>query len=293
MLPLKDIRRLAALGRAAYHRRAAENDPSREVFAPRRDVYPILESLVEPLREALPQSEYGHAVPGRSIITHAARHVGMQLVLTADVVDYFGCVTRPVVRRLFAGTHLPVEMVDVVAPVWCRGLPQGSPLSAVVAEAAGCFVDEVATRAAGLATQLVSTYSRYVDDVAWSFDTAPECVDLFGTSFLSAIAVALLANGFPIGKFRVMPFWRRQEVTGLLVNGERVRAPREMWGRLRAMAHELEMTSCVLDEEARAELQMRVDGMLAFLRQIDPEKVARLEEKEFTKKLERDLGEGR
>ncbi len=134
-------------------------------------------------------------------------------------------------------------------------------------------------RLSGLARLFGFRYTRYADDLTFSWRPSPDAPE--GThpkapvgSFLKGVGQILRAEGFAMhpAKTEVLRRGSRQEVTGLVINEAPVgvaeaRVPRDVRRRLKAAIHNREAGK-VREGESLAQLQ----GMAAFLYMTDPVK---------------------
>ncbi|MFF9552660.1 reverse transcriptase domain-containing protein [Methylobacterium fujisawaense] len=194
-------------------------------------------------------------VPGRSIVTNAAAHVGRDVVVNLDLKDFFPSLDYRRIKGKFRGLGY-AEPVATVLALLCtepdvdaveidgarlyaargpRRLPQGAPTSPALTNLVCTRLD---ARLSGLAASLGFTYTRYADDLTFSASGA--AAGKVG-ALLKYIHAIVAGEGFTVhpDKTRVMRRGRHQEVTGLTVN-ERVGVPRETLRRFRALLHGLD-----------------------------------------------------
>ncbi|MGT2488298.1 reverse transcriptase domain-containing protein [Methylobacterium oryzae CBMB20] len=194
-------------------------------------------------------------VPGRSIVTNAAAHVGRDVVVNLDLKDFFPSLDYRRIKGKFRGLGY-AEPVATVLALLCtepdvdaveidgarlyaargpRRLPQGAPTSPALTNLVCTRLD---ARLSGLAGSLGFTYTRYADDLTFSASGA--AAGKVG-ALLKHVHAIVAGEGFTVhpDKTRVMRRGRHQEVTGLTVN-ERVGVPRETLRRFRALLHGLE-----------------------------------------------------
>ena len=218
-------------------------------------------------------------VPGRSILTNAAEHVGRRWVVTADIRDFFPSITAPRIDRCLAELELDDEdRCAVVQLVTRRGrLPQGAPTSPPLANLVAGSLD---LRLAGLAESRGWTYTRYADDMTFSAgsttsaDSLDSSRDLLPPQELLWVIERIVADEhfrLATDKTHVMSHHQRQMVTGLVVN-KQVSLPKPRRRILRAMLHRLETSG----PDALDLHQLQVaQGHLALARLIDPDGYAR------------------
>lgn len=237
---------------------------ARLISAPKPDLKRAQTWIARSITERLPVHGAAHGfLAGRSTVTNATVHSGADVVIKLDLRDFYPSVTLPRVKGVFrkAGygeqvatvlallcTEPPREEIDIdgvtyhvaVAP---RSLPQGAPTSPSITNTLALRLD---ARLAGLARKLGVRYTRYADDLTFSWHGGPN-----GPVGKLVDAVRRIADdeGFAVHekKTRVMRAGRRQKVTGLVVNragkdsaAPAARVPRTLVRQLRAAIHNRE-----------------------------------------------------
>jgi hypothetical protein len=146
-----------------------------------------------------------------------------------------------------------------------RSLPQGAPTSPSITNALCLRLD---CRLSGLARKLGCRYTRYADDLtfSWHGGARPQIGAL-----LRGTGTIVRAEGFEIHarKTRVMRAGARQKVTGLVVNAAAdrppARVPRATQRALRAAIRNRE-----LGRPGKGETLEQLQGMAAFVMMTDP-----------------------
>ena len=174
---------------------------------------------------------------GRSIVTNALPHVGKAIVLRMDLKDFFGTTSARRVRDYFRRIGWDRETGELLTRLCTHkaGLPQGAPTSPRLSNLVNHRLD---ARLAGLARRFGAAYTRYADDLTFSFakdDTAAVRAVIRTTETIVRSAGYVLHKR---RKLRVSRAYRRQPVTGLVVN-EAANLPRERRRWLRAVEHRL------------------------------------------------------
>jgi hypothetical protein len=228
------------------------NGTERLILAPKRELKALQRQLNELLVHRLPVSEHAHGfVHKRSIATHAALHVGKQVVVKLDIKDFFPAIHVGRVRGLLIalGYGYPVAATlaalmteadrqpvkvgtDIFyAPIGPRHTVQGAPTSPGVANCIALTLDR---RLAGLARRYAFTYSRYADDLTFSGNDKSKVRRL-----LKAVGHIVQSEGFALNpaKTRVMTQRGAQRITGVTVNRE-LGLPRRERRKLRAELHQ-------------------------------------------------------
>ena len=274
----------------------------RTIFAPKRELKAAQRWMLRQVAERLPVHNAAHGfVAERSIVTNAAAHAGADVIVKLDIRDFFPTVTWRRVKGLLRkgglsesvatllsllATESPREVVQfrgktLHVATGPRALPQGAPTSPALTNALCMRLDR---RLSGLARTLGFTYTRYADDLAFSWrPVAPEAaaaaVAAGGRApvgaLLRGVGQILPAEGFRIhpDKTRVLRRGDRQKITGLVVNpppaGKNIpaaRVPRDVVRKLRAAIHNLEKGK----PGKPGETLQHLSGMAAFVHMTDP-----------------------
>lgn len=270
----------------------------RTITSPKKDLKAAQRWVLSNVVERLPVHGAAHGfIAGRSILSNALAHKGADVVVKMDIKDFFPSVTWNRVKGLLRKGGLPEGTATVLALMSTeaprevmqfrgktlyvakgpRALPQGAPTSPGITNALCLRLDK---RLAALARRLGFTYTRYADDLTFSWRKAsqPKARRAQGAPvavLCARVEEILKAEGFTVhpAKTRVARKGNRQRVTGLVVNeapegtpGARV--PRDVVRQLRAAIHNREQGKPGKDGESLAQLK----GMAAFIHMTDPVK---------------------
>lgn len=174
---------------------------------------------------------------GRSIVTNAEQHVGKAVVVRLDIRDFFPSTRSARVKAFFLriGWNRQAAALLTSWCTWKGGLPQGAPTSPRLANLVNRRLD---ARLANLAARMGADYTRYADDLtfSWVEEGRAEVSRL-----LVFVKMIVEEEGYVIHtrrKLRIMRRHDRQLVTGLVVN-ERVALPRATRRWLRAVDHRM------------------------------------------------------
>jgi len=169
-----------------------------------------------------------------NIISNASIHTGKRFVLNIDLQDFFHAISAGRVRNIFMAppfsfNHQLSSLLAILTTYYNK-LPMGAPTSPVLSNLACLDMDKQMEE---LALQMSWNYSRYADDLTYSWDKP------FRKENIHKIKDIIEGNGFSINrdKFRIQPNTTRQTVTGLTVN-EKVNLNRKYYRRLRAILHD-------------------------------------------------------
>ena len=273
----------------------------RKICAPKKQLKWVQKQILKHiLSKVLPHPAAHGFVSGRSTVSNATPHVGAEIVVKFDLKDFFPTMHYFRVMGLFASIGYPVgncmfgteDDSNQIAPVLARlccytpnpklwgsaTLPQGAPTSPAISNLVCRRLD---ARLAGLAEANKGTYTRYADDLTFSFASA-ERVKL--GRFRWWVDQVCQQEGFTVNqkKFRVIRDSQRQVVTGLVVN-DAVRVPRELRRELRAIVHNCEKLGIESQAIRHPDFKGNVGafsqylrGIAAYLNMVQPEHGAAL-----------------
>lgn len=248
----------------------------RLIESPKPELKRAQRRLLAGLLDLVPVHEACHGfVRGRGVRSHAQAHAGQALVLRFDLQDFFPSARAAQVRSIWRTLGFPREVAEVLTRLcttracaadlrplreagrldWtaakryaARHLPQGAPTSPMLANLCAFDLD---LRLDGLAQAFGGQYSRYADDLAFSF---PQPLGGRQSAFHAWVAAIAQDEGWSLhpAKNRCMPAGTQQRVTGLVVN-EKPQPARVDFDRLKAVLHQ-----CTLhgpDSQNRAQVE--------------------------------------
>jgi RNA-directed DNA polymerase len=173
----------------------------------------------------------------RSIASNAAPHVGQQVLVKMDIVEFFNRTRGDRIERYFRAIGWNREAAQCLVRLVTHngGLPQGAPTSPRLANLVNIGLDHAITKRA---LRLYGTYTRYADDITISF---PEDWPSRIRGIIYQVRALAKANGYRLhGKPKLGTYRRhqRQQVCGVVVN-DKLNLPRALRRRLRAARHRL------------------------------------------------------
>jgi hypothetical protein len=146
-----------------------------------------------------------------------------------------------------------------------RSLPQGAPTSPSITNALCLRLD---ARLSGLATKLGARYTRYADDLAfsWHGDTPAEI-----GSLMKAVGAIVRAEGFSVHpkKTRVMRSGARQTLTGMVLNTAPEGRPLARVARTRVRELRAAIKNRELGRPGKGESLEQLKGLCAFVMMAD------------------------
>jgi RNA-directed DNA polymerase len=265
----------------------------RTIMAPKRELKVAQRWLLRNVFEKLPVHAAAHGfLAERSIASNARVHAGADVIVKVDVKDFFPTISWRRVKGLLrrAGiaenvatliallvTESPREIVQfrgktLYVAKGARACPQGAPSSPAITNAI-CF--RLDKRLSGLARMMGFVYTRYADDLTFSFavkkrDKRSRVPAPIG-ALLHGVRRILEAEGFRIHekKTTVMRGGNTQRVTGLVVNeapgAPPARVPRDVIRRLRAAIFNRERAKITKPDETLEQIK----GLAAFVYMTD------------------------
>jgi RNA-directed DNA polymerase len=172
---------------------------------------------------------------GHSIVSNAACHVGQAVVVRMDLKTFFDATRADRVEAYFRAIGWNREASGLLARLCTHrgGLPQGAPTSPRLSNLVNTRMD---ARLSGVGRGLGAMYSRYADDLTFSFATdEPRAI----RAVIRATKRIVGDEGYTLHQRRKLRIRRRHQqqcVTGLVVN-DRVGLPRATRRWLRAVRH--------------------------------------------------------
>lgn len=258
----------------------------RLISAPKPDLKAVQRWIAREVTEHLPVHGAAHGfLVGRSIATNARVHAGARVLVKLDIKDFYPTVTWRRVKGLLRRAGLGEQLATLMALLCTesprqevqthgktyyvatgpRSLPQGAPTSPSITNALCLRLD---ARLSGLAAKLGARYTRYADDLAFSWHG--EATAEIG-SLMKAVNAIVRAEGFTVHakKTRVMRSGARQQLTGLVVNTApegrpTARVPRTTVRNLRAAIKNRE-----LGKPGKGETLEHLKGLCAFIMMTD------------------------
>ncbi len=208
----------------------------RQLQEPAKEVKEMQRRILHRLLKRLSAHDAAHGYEaGRSIVTNAQPHTNKDLVVKADLKDFFTRTSAKRIRNYFIFAGWSDEAADLLTKLttWKNGLPQGAPTSPRLANLVNYHMD---ARLQALTAAYGGSYTRYADDLTFSFKHPR---DVKQEGFLNLVSRIVRENGYEMHgkeKLRVMSYKTCQAVTGLVVN-QKVDLPRRVRKWLRAVEH--------------------------------------------------------
>ena len=286
-----------------WYRMVRKNsDGLRLIEAPKSKLKGVQRLVLRAILEKIPVHPFVHGfVPGRSVQSFAAPHVGKACVLRMDLEDFFPSIRAARIQAMFRTVGYPDTIANLLAGVCTNAaprrlwqhlrsevsmlermearelysrphLPQGAPTSPVLANICAYRLD---CRLSGLARALGAEYTRYADDLVFSGGGELDALMRDMPVYVAAITAE---EGFTVNhhKTRLMSQAVRQRIAGIVVN-QRLNIRREDFDRLKAI-----LTNCARHGAASQNRQghpsfaSHLRGRVEWVRSVNSAKGARL-----------------
>jgi RNA-directed DNA polymerase len=257
---------------------------SRQISAPCPSLLWTQRRILKRVLAPLTPHENAHGfIIDRSIVTNAMSHVGARLIVKFDLRDFFPSISERRVVGLFGsmGYHIGTGQFSAddrsrnVAPVLARltciaqtrqgagALPQGAPTSPAISNLLCRRLDE---RLTGLATKFGGFYTRYADDLTFSFRD-----EILVGRLRWWVEQICFREGFTVrqDKFRAIRNSQQQRVTGVIVN-ERLNVSRAQRRRIRAMLHQCRRDGVAVVNQRHPGVASYMKGYAAYVQMVDP-----------------------
>jgi hypothetical protein len=250
----------------------------RLIEAPKATLKEVQCRIFEEILSRIPAHPSAHGfVPGRSIVTNAAEHVGKPIVVRLDLTNFYPTVTLARVAAIFRTigysreasvwmarlctsslpqtAAFPEGSASAIRPYLPAHLPQGACTSPALANLSAFSLD---VRLSGLARSFGGTYTRYADDLTFS---GPAGFRRALPNFLPLVEQVIREERFRSNKTkrRIIRSNCRQMVTGVVVN-DRTNVRRADYDQLKAL-----LTNC-LRHGAQSQNRDGRDNFAAWVR---------------------------
>lgn len=271
-----------------YHRYtiAKRNGGERSIAAPKPLLKNVQKKILELILERVGVSDYAHGfLKNRSVVSGASVHNQQpDLLINMDIESFFPTITYERVRGMFHSFGYSGHLSSILAMLCTdcdrmeieikgekryvktssRRLPQGSPASPMITNIICRTLDQ---KLIELADQYQAQYSRYADDLSFSFQQQPEPDQI--RKFMSRACSVIKAEGFTVNKekTRYLRKNNRQCVTGVVINGAEIGVPKVWVKRMRAAIYNAKKMSG--KQALPNELRNEISGMAAWLKTVN------------------------
>ena len=219
----------------------------RHILAPSPELKAVQRRIVRRLLGRLKSHPAAHGFErGRSIVTHARGHVGNSVVLCLDIRNFFESTSAKRINQYFRRLGWDKDAAGLLERLCTHegALPQGAPTSPRLSNLVNYRLDARLSalvgrqRSVAVPIGALANYSRYADDLTFSFSPANHPL-IKRVLWITRHIVA--DEGYELHfrkKLRIRHSHDQQRVTGLVVNRS-LNLPRTTRRWLRACEHHL------------------------------------------------------
>ena len=281
-----------------YHRYTIpkKKGGERNIAAPKSILKNAQRKILNEILSKIPVSDYAHGfLKGKSVVSGAIAHIEqkaygneIQLLINMDLENFFPTITFERVRGMFKAFGYSGYIASMLAMIctYCermevevrgeikyvktsnRILPQGSPASPMLTNIICVKLDK---RLSGLASTYNCAYTRYADDMSFSF--VDESSDLNLGRFMGLVSKIIGEEGLNINKkkTRFLRQNNRQCITGIVINNEEIGVPRKWIKTLRAAIYNANKLKCN-GEIIPAKTMNEISGMVSWVKSVNAER---------------------
>lgn len=236
----------------------------RSIAAPKKILKDVQRRILDEILNKIVVSDCANGfIKGKSIISGAEIHKNsnVELLINIDLENFFETITFERVRGMFQRFGYSGYVSSLLAMIctYCermemeikgekvyvktseRILPQGSPASPMITN---IICSKLDNRLNGLASKYNFTYSRYADDMSFSFNEGNEVLKFTSESedsinvgkVLGIISKIIKEEGFTVNteKTKFLRKNNRQAITGIVINNGKIGVPKKWVKNLRA-----------------------------------------------------------
>lgn len=260
---------------------------TRHIAAPKIQLKTAQRQILEKILQKVKISDAAHGfIKSKSVLTGAkVHHTSPDLLINIDLENFFPTITFERVRGLYQHLGYSGYIASLLAmictycermPIEIKGetkyiktseriLPQGSPASPMITNIICQRMDK---RIFGLCQKLGVTYTRYADDMSFSYIGKLE--DFSIGSFLNSVQKIIEAEGFHINrqKTNILRKHNRQYITGIVINNDEIGVARKWVKILRASIHNAQKLKNA-GETIPHKTKMEIAGKIAWLKSVN------------------------
>ena len=269
------------LGKKAYEKLSIPTKSKvRTCYSPCNSIRSIQAMLVQVVLRYIDPGDSSRAYePGMQLKTAGEDMLGGDVVVGLDIKDFFHSIKRSMVVKLFVDEGYPLDTSRIMARLCCVAdkytfLPQGGIASAAIANRyAAKYLDPIILDVCrSMSSDAEFKYIRYSDNIYVCLHG-----DFIGYSYLKKIADAMASIGWRTHKFRVMPYYRRQKLLGMVVNNSVVTIQRTDFRKMCSALHNIsksnqvsiirnleELSNLGIDTSSFQKLEMSLKGKVSY-----------------------------
>ncbi len=260
---------------------------TRHIAAPKTQLKMAQKQILEQILQKIDVSETAHGfIKTKSVITGAKVHnTSPDLLINIDLENFFPTITFERVRGMYQYLGYSGYVSSILAMIctYCermavdlkdetkyiktsdRILPQGSPASPMITNIICKRMDK---RIDGLCKKLGFTYTRYADDMSFSYKGDLKNVAI--GSFLNSLYKIIKAEGFNINeeKTHILRKNNRQYITGIVINNTDIGVSRKWIKILRASIYNAKKLKSSGEAVPKDNIN-EISGKIAWLKSVN------------------------
>lgn len=249
----------------------------RDIAAPKTSLKSVQRKILDDILNKIPVSPNAHGfLNGKSVISGAKVHdTSPTLLINMDLKDFFPTITFERVRGLFKSFGYSGYISSLLAmlctycermPIEIKGetkyikttdriLPQGSPASPMITN---IICQKMDKRLNGISKYFNLTYTRYADDISFSYTDDKNSLDI--SKFMGIVNKIVKEEGFSIKseKTKVLRKNNRQIITGIVINNDEIGVTKKWVKNLRALIYNTKKDTSKADYQTINEIKGRV-----------------------------------
>lgn len=242
------------------------NGKPRTIFAPSYSMKIIQRWILEEILYKLPVPEYAFGFKkgiSAPLKQNALKHQNNLFILKMDLKDFFPSIDREQIYYLFSRVGYNSTISNILANITTvhEFLPQGAVTSPCIANLVCTHLDK---RIAKYCSKREIIYTRYADDLTFSSNDKILLKSIYGMT-----KKIIEDEGFQLNenKTRLMTPKGKKTITGITVNNQLIKAPKEMKRKVRAMIHHAIVTG-------NYDASQQIRGYIAYISSIEDDYLA-------------------
>lgn len=260
---------------------------TRHIAAPKTQLKTAQRQILEQILQKVEVSDLSHGfIKSRSVLTSAKTHnTSPDLLINIDLENFFPTITFERVRGVYQSfgysgyiasllamictycERMPLEIKGQIKYIKTsdRILPQGSPASPMITNIICKTLDK---RINGLCQKLGITYTRYADDMSFSYTGNTDDFDI--GDFLNSVNKIIESEGFHMKKEKthILRKNNRQYITGIVINNEEIGVPKKWVKILKASIHNAQKLKAAGGSVSNKTIQ-EISGKIAWLKSVN------------------------
>lgn len=260
------------------------NGGFRDIISPKKQLKSIQKIIFNEILKKIKVSNFAYGFrEGFSIVSNAINHLNSKIIYKVDLKDFFPSIKFSRVLNIFkkvgysGQTSTILTMLctyserknngkELIALKKERCLPQGACTSPIISNIV-CY--ELDIKLNNIAKNYGFTYSRYADDLTFSSSR----INYISQIFTRKINQCIIKMGFKANKSKIRKSknYKRQIVTGIIVNNKETALPKEWIKNLRSALYHLKNSEYKNQDELLKDIN-NIEGRCAYAKMVNNKK---------------------